>query len=298
MMVVAPSAAFAVSHTNELRVNMENYRVCVDPKLGTCLYDDQRSPSEYHIPHGNKVSVYIKSDGKVDIRSDTLAIDSGLTFTCAVEGYRCVGGACEDGPDQGDPCSADECFGGSNDGAPCSVDSECPGGLCAGDTCFSNTCQGGPLDDTECINASTDCNDFVNNLTSEISTGWHVVFRGNTEVQEIVSINNTLFHIRELQGGSTSLGDGCVMTCPFAVDNAGEDQANITCSTAGDCSNVRAFHSIELVDPAGHVVAVPTLGTATIAGATGSIGSPGDPGDPAKFGDACRTEDPPPGDCE
>jgi hypothetical protein len=98
-------------------------------------------------------------------------------------------------------------------------------------------------------------------------------------------------------GGSTDIGDGCVKRCPFSVDNSGEDLANIVCTTEGDCSDVRAWHSIEIVDPAGNTVAVPTLGAATIAGATGTIGSPGDPGDPAKYGDACRTEDPAPDDC-
>ncbi len=299
-MLVVPSSAFAVSHANEIRTNMENYRICVDPKLGTCLYDNQRSPSEYHIPDGNKVSVYLKSDGKVDVKMDAIAIDSGLSYACATEGYPCVGGFCDGGPDDGTACAPDECFGGANHGAVCSVPSECPGGVCAGDTCFDVTCQGGPLDDTRCTTAATDCNDFLNTVPTPdaISTGWEVVFRGNAETKQLVTFNNVVFNIVELQGGSTDIGDGCVKRCPFEVDNSGEDLANIVCSTEGDCSGVKAFHSIEIVDPQGKTMAVPTLGTATIAGASGSIGTPADPGDPAKYGDACRTEDPPPDDCE
>ncbi len=196
-----------------------------------------------------------------------------------------------------------ECVGGSNDGGSCSTGgpSACPGGgFCSGTQCSSFTCQGGPLDDKECSNAATDCNDFEG-YNSQISTGWNVLFRGNTQALVLQVVGGTLYNIDELQGGTSpanpNMGDGCLLKCPFSVNNSGVNTANIVCSTEGDCSNVNQFHSIEILDPAGHTMAIPTFGTATITRESGYIGTPADLGDPAKYGDACRTEDPPPDDC-
>jgi hypothetical protein len=314
--LLAPRAALAVTHTTQISTNMENYRVCADPTLGTCTYDEIRSPSEYYIPDGNKISVYLKSDGKVDIKSDALSIDSGLpAAACSYEDYACVASQCADGPFKAKPCSYTTCIGGPNSGGSCAAGgpSACPGGFCRGNVCGDYTCQGGPQDNRRCLQAyaTTDCNDFFDDHVGAdylgtafpgASQGWYVLFRGNTQALVFDYNGGVLYNVDELQGATNpplnpNMGPGCLMKCPFGVDNTGSNTANITCTTEGDCTSVKLFHSIEILDPQGHTMAVSALGTATITRAAGTIGTQGDTGDPAKYGDACRTEHPAPADC-
>ncbi len=277
LLVIAYSTpAHSFTHVNNYETNIGNYRTCTDPLLETCSYAEILSPSLYYLPHGTKTSVIGKSDGTVQVRIDSGGVlhDAGVTYPCTDETFTCNGSTCTEGPKTGTGCTINRCIGGSNDGLFCDHASLCPGGSCTGGaSCVAPTCQGGPRDNKECGGTQLACTNVAN------STGWSVVMRGNYQW-----IENDSGNVRpHLLGDGPS---GCMKVCDFSLNSSGAINGYTnTCSVSGDCSGLETFHHVEIRDPNGEVVGIPTIGNAVLPwdGAGGYL-----PGDPARVGDCSR----------
>ena len=272
--LVGATTARAISHTTDYKTNIGNYRTCTDPLLDACDYAATLSPSKYYLPSGTTTTVVHKDDGTVQLRIDAGGIltDSGISYACQDELFRCVASACEDGPREGNFCTANRCFGGGNDGAICSNPSACPGGDCTGGaSCVAPTCQGGPRDNKECGTGKPACTDVAD------STGWSVVFRGNY-AGSTYQAPDWHFHLR----GDGE--DGCIKACSFSLGSTGAiNSAGLSCSVTGVCGAVETFHYVELRDPDGEIVGIPTVGPALLVSDSFAV-----EGDPAKVGDCSR----------
>lgn len=273
--IAVASAAYAINHTSDYKTNMGNYRTCTDPLLDSCDYAETLSPSKYYLPAGTTTTVIHKDDGTVQLRIDAggLLTDSGISYSCVDESFRCIASACDDGPRKGNFCTANRCFGGSNDGAQCTVSSACPGGACTGGAaCVAPTCQGGPRDNKECGGTFPACTNVAD------STGWSVVFRGNYSAYTYQAPSGWHFHLR----GDGE--DGCIKACSFSLGSTGAiNSTGLTCNTTGTCGALETFHYVEMRDPEGEIVAIPTVGPALIVNDLVAI-----EGDPAKVGDCSR----------
>lgn len=270
--------AHAISHTSDYRTNMNNYRTCTDPLLETCTYEEILSPSKFYLPHGTTTTVIHKDDGTVQLRIDAGGIltDTGISYPCGDRTYPCSAptGVCVGGVHPGTGCTRNRCLGGSNDGASCAVDSQCPGATCtAGASCTSHVCLDGPRDGFSCGGGSDlACTNVAN------TSGWSVVFRGN---QSSFQSNGDTTYTNKLVGD----GDvGCMKACSFSLGSTGAiNSSGLSCSLTSTCGLLDAFHYVEIRDPDGAILAIPTVGAATL---------PYDwlveEGDPARTGDCSR----------
>jgi hypothetical protein len=74
--------------------------------------------------------------------------------------------------------------------------------------------------------------------------------------------------------------------CLFSLGSTGAiNSAGLSCSTTGSQGycEVETFHYVELRDPDGEIVAIPTAGVARLDGDNVTVG-----GDPARIGDCSR----------
>jgi hypothetical protein len=249
--------AHAITHTQDLKTNMKNYRTCTDPLLATCTFPDVVSPSKYFLAKGTTTTVVRQADGTVQLKMDADAIgtDSWVSYPCANELYQCTNSRCADGPAKNTACTADRCFGGANHMGACSGASACPGGTCTGgSTCIRSTCQGGLRDDKECGGTQPSC------TSTRDTTGWSVVFRGN---QSAAYYDATLGRLSfELLGDGEA---GCMKVCLFSLGSTGAiNSSGLSCTSSGACSPIEAFHHVEITDPDGTVMAVPGVGPAEV----------------------------------
>lgn len=276
---IANTAAHAINHTDDYETNIGNYRTCTSPLLDSCSYADILSPSLYYFANNTKTTVIAKANGDVQLRIDSgsLLHDTNVSYSCLDQTFACVSGTCT-GPKAPTACTVNRCIGGTNDGGVCSSSTACPGGACTGGaSCVVPACQGGPRDDKECGGAHPACTSVAN------STGWSVVFRGNQNWAE-----STPDGLRPyLRGDGDS---GCMKVCPFDLNGSGAINSNKlnSCSNSGPCGGVETFHHVEIRDPQGEIVGIPTLGPAL---------TPLDywfqPGDPARVGDCNRAANDP-----
>ncbi len=279
-MVAATSAAHAITHTGDYKTNMGNYRTCTDPLLDTCDYADVLSPSLFYLPAGTTTTVIYKDDTTVQLRIDAGGIltDDGISYTCSLEPFPCIAAKCSGGRHHNESCVATTCVGGTNNGGACSAASACPGGACTGGAanCSSNVCHGGLRDGELCGESSDPA------CTSVVSTsGWSVVFRGNFSTSSFQSPN---WHYR-LRGDDT---DGCMKVCSFSLGATGAiNTSGLSCSLTPSCGGLETFHYVELRDPNGEIVAIPTVGPATLVNGLVAV-----EGDPAKTGDCSHPANP------
>jgi hypothetical protein len=266
------SSGSAVTHVSELSTNLDNYRVCAgDSPLDTCAYADVRSPSVYHLTNNTKGTV-VYNGTTAKIRIDSIELDTRHpNYSCVSQSYTCSA-------DNASPCTK-KCKGPRGD-------LPYPSSCCATDAdCQAVACNGGPQDDRACSTAN-DC------LKLDDSRHWNVVLRGNENAYTCPSGPPCQF---QLHGDAD--GTGCMIACDFTLDVAGSptigsvNNNSVSCQMSGDCWYTPNFHHVEIVDPDGNVVAIPKVGNVTIY--ENFLSSD----DPAKFGDACRTQNPPPADC-
>lgn len=266
--------AHAISHTTDYKTNMDNYRTCTDPVLGTCDFDKVLSPSKFYLPNATTTTVIHKDDGTVQLRVDAGGIltDTGISYDCNDRVFPCTANLCVGGPHNNQGCTPNRCLGGSNEGGVCSNASACPGGTCTGGaSCVAQVCLDGPRKNLAC-NGPTDlaCTSVVN------TSGWNVVFRGNYSGVNYVSPN---WHYRLYGDGDA----GCMKVCPFSLGSTGAiNSAGLSCTITGSCG-VDSFHAVEIRDPDDEILAIPTAGPAK----TDHSGWPVE-GDPAVVGDCSR----------
>jgi hypothetical protein len=260
--VLLVMAMEAVAHSAPLNshyeTDLDNYRVCAPDEdgnvLGTCSFDDVRSPSKYYLNHDTQGSISYNGT-VVKLRINDIRIDEGTSFAC------------------------------ENETVPC-VDNICPitGAFCGGPTCTAPACQGGPKDGKNCNPSSPDT--VCKNLDNVAHFG-DVVFQTNYAGFELVSG----FPFK-LYGDASSPGTGCTKICAFGTLNDSSpstgkvDSNSLTCELVGDCSQEQGFHRVTVVDVEGNTLAIPSVGKAFIL----TIGYEGDP---AALGDACRGASPP-----
>jgi hypothetical protein len=274
-MLATATLGAAFTHVTEYSTNLDNYRVCAgDEPLGTCAYEDVRSPSVYHLTNGTKGTlVYTGTVAKV--RIDAIELDTNHpAYPCVTQSYHCV-------PSSGGTCPK-KCEGPRGEGTNppcCATDAECQ----------ALACDGGPQDDRGCLApapAPAECRKV------DDSRHWSAVFRGNDAEYECPVGVPCPFLLR---GDDDS---GCMVVCDFTLESAGSatsgsvNNSSVSCQTTGACWYTPAFNHVEIRDPEGNVVAIPKWGNAKII-----EGFPSQSDDPAKIGDACRTEVPPPADC-
>jgi hypothetical protein len=273
-----PVPTHAINHTTDYKTNMDNYRVCTDPTLGSCDFDEVLSPSKFYLPNGTTTTVICKDDGTVQLRIDSGGIltDEGVSYGCGDRLFPCTGGFCVGGPHNGSACTVNRCMGGSNDGGVCSTDTACPGGgTCTGGaSCVGQVCLDGPRENFSC-NSPGDlaCTNVAN------TSDWTVVFRGNrSSISYPPPYTQWHYH---LYGDDDS---GCMRVCSFSLGSTGAiNSSGLSCTTTGSSCGVDSFHAVELRDPDGEIVAIPKAGAAR----TDVSGWPVE-GDPAVVGDCSR----------
>lgn len=270
LVVLSARSALAFTHVTEYGTNLDNYRYCAgaDP-LATCSYENTRSPSSYHLTRNSKASVSFNGTS-AKLRIDSVEVDTTHpAWPCLSQSYSCGttgGGGCQSGK---------VCQAGPSASQCCVSDADCQ----------AVACNGGPQDDTAC-NTDASC------AKIDGSKHWTVVLRGN---QASFVIGQPLPLPFLLRGDDDT---GCMMACDFGIEVAGStaigtvNSNGLACQMSGDCMAVPTFHHVEILDPDGHVLAVPAWGTAQIV-----EGFPMTTGDPAKTGDACLTITPKPADC-
>lgn len=264
------SPAHAINHTNEYKTNMGNYRTCTDPVLGTCAFDEIQAPSKFYLPNNTTTTVVHENDGTVQLRIDAGGIltDTNVTYACSGEPFSCVGNQCVGGKFPGIACTPSLCIGGANHGGSCTSSSACPGGACTGgNTCTSNVCHGGLRDGLLCgYLGDPTCESVAN------SSGWSLVFRGNNGS----AVFDSAWHAIVLGDGTT----GLMEVCDFTLNGSGAiNDSDLDC----EGSLPQGVHHVEILDPDGDVVAIPTMGPALLPFDTWTV-----EGDPARIGDCSR----------
>lgn len=270
MTTVLAVSAHAITHTSDYKTNMGNYRTCTDPLLETCDFPEVLSPSKYYLPNNTTTTAIHKDDGTVQLRIDAGGIlsDANVTYPCEGELFECTSGHCSTtSPDSGKGCTINRCYGGTNHGGPCGTASACPGGTCtASDACVWNLCQSGPRVDKKCGGVEPACTSVAD------SVGWTVVFRGNQGSAYYTS----QWHARVLGDGA----NGLMKVCDFELNGSGAvNESDLDCIG----SDPESIHHVEILDPDGEIVAIPTIGPALLPFDTWTV-----EGDPARVGDCSR----------
>lgn len=267
---LAASPAPAINHTTDYRTNMGNYRTCTDPLLDTCDFPEALSPSKYYLPNNTTTTVILKDDSTVQLRIDAGGIlsDANVSYPCDSTLFECLNSKCSPtSPDPTKGCMQNRCFGGTNNNSPCSNSSACPGGTCTGgDACVWQTCQSGPRIGKVCGGSAPACTSVAD------STGWSVVFRGNAGS----GYYTNAWHSRILGDGE----DGLMKVCTFSLGSTGAiNSTGLTCTG----TQAEVFDYVELRDPDGEIVAIPTVGPALLPFDSWTV-----EGDPARVGDCSR----------
>ena len=280
MVLATASSALAISNSSEFMTNWDNYRYCganADDALETCAQADVRSPSEFYLSDGVQGTLDVSTSGVVKLRIDSINMDDNIS-TCS-DSYKVQYGNCI----------------GANCGATPPVLGHCS--LSSSDTCCDNTqcnlkaCNGGPHQDAR-------CND-LGPCTTTNGVQFKLVFRGTSNGMDPIPGFFPWQYFKLLGDDPNDAGDGlgCTKTCTFTL-GSGNPQFNSndmtsSCSTDGDCGSggPANFSTVEIVDYAGQVFAIPTRGTAHLLTTYVAYG------DPARVGDYCRTQNPPPANC-
>jgi hypothetical protein len=300
-LALAAGPAWAASVVNHYETDLQNYRICAgtQAELGSCKTSDgangTRSPSRLHLPDGSQGSITVTSSNVVKLKIEGLKMDNNVDFPCAQEPYTCS-------------CNLPNCGGTCITkpiGAPakgCDADADCD----------YDTCQGGPKDRHYCDNQASESAE-CETMDNHAAVG-AVVFHGNASGVVLTSFPFTELKIFGDGGDPVA---GCMKVCPFGTtadatpDGVGEvDSNSLTCDAGpksctggsnfgaacvtgtqcpgatcgGPCSMLTTYHSVEIVDFEGNIVAVPGLGDASII-TTSPMG-----GDVASDGDVCRPE--------
>ena len=82
------------------------------------------------------------------------------------------------------------------------------------------------------------------------------MFRGNRSGVKYVSPS---WHYRLFGDGAS----GCMKVCAFSLGSTGAINSNgLTCSVTGSGCGIDSFHAVEIRDPDGEILAIPTAGPA------------------------------------
>jgi hypothetical protein len=278
--IATASPVWALTNTSEFMTNWDNYRYCAANSadaLETCAQADVRSPSEFYIPDGIQGTLDVSTSGVVKLRMDLISMDQNIS-TCD-SSYKLQYGNCINAN-----CGATPPVLGT-----CSLS---PSDACCDNTqCYLQACNGGVRQDTR-------CND-LGPCTSTSGLTFKVVFRGTGNGQEPIPGFFPWQYYKLLGDSPTNGSDGlgCTRTCTFTLGSSNPQFNNnditSSCSALGDCGSggPTNFSTVEIVGPDNEVLAIPTRGTAHLAGPYVAYG------DPAKVGDYCRTQNPPPSNC-
>jgi hypothetical protein len=281
-MGLSAQGAIAATLNNHFESDLENYRACkVDAngnRLSTCSGNDVRSGSKFHLTAGTQGSVTVTSNGTVKARIDGIAIDNGVSYTCSMHtNFLCD---LAPGPNQYRCKTGPKSLPGA-----CGV----PGQACAciyNYECAANACDAGPQTDRGCSPGNPDaaCKSLAN--VTGIAT---LVLGGNATG---IVYENGVFKF-SLTGDNGDPANGCTALCTMNTNEYGKvNSDDLGCDVQGDaaCTSVKPYHVVKVLDMDGKVLAVPSVGAATIGG--GGFGV----FDPAKYGDVCRGGSPP-ADC-
>jgi hypothetical protein len=282
--LLSAGSANAITHTNDYKTNIQNYRYCDAAPLTSCRYEHVISPSAYYLEDGRTITLIYTNTGDVQLKIDanTVKLDTDASFACSNQQYQCSAAAPASGtclapsPKNTTACTANKCNGGTNDGGPCSSSSACPFGACTRtDTCIFAACQAGPQSGKYCGGGTGS----VSCTSTNNQSGYKIRIFGNETGGEIAG-----GFIYYLLRGDDVTDEGCKVECPVTLGNDGSVNQTLTgCSQSGECLNspLESIHSVQLVDPDGQILGIPGIGTTKIFYSAQQA-------DPARAGDCVR----------